>query len=87
MMQFHNKWYDLTTLQTRHFSKSNNIVMLVLTVWIEHGDKLKDEISSQYFSTSVVWSQDKVEESIENVAGGRLTRMNSTCQVVYLHVH
>ena len=40
-----------------------------------------------YMHMSIVWSQDKVEESIEYMGGGRLTGMNSARQIEYLRMH
>ncbi len=53
-------------------------------VGIEQGDEFEDKVLPQSLSALVVWPQQEVEEAIEDVAGGRLTWMDSTGQKEHL---
>lgn len=56
-------------------------------VWVEHWNELEHKHVSKGVSTWVVFSQDKVEETVEHKGRGSLPGVHSTAEKKHLQTH
>ena len=59
---------------------------MVHPIRVEHWDELEHKVFPQHLGSEVIWSEDELQETIEDVAGGSLSRMHSAGEKEHLWV-